>query len=80
MTTKPYSISLAPGRRSQLTSIFPAAVDCLHRRRASEVSESAIEDFVSLGWLEWNGGGLKVTVIGENLCVAARAATTSPNG
>jgi len=67
-------------RLGLLRDDLPATVDLLKRRRADLISESLIEDYVALNWLEWNGGGLKLTITGENLCKQmmsmSRAAST----
>ena len=42
-------------------------IDFLWRRRASEIQAGFIEDYVRLDWLEWRGGGLHLTVLGENI-------------
>jgi hypothetical protein len=52
---------------------FLSTVDSLHRRRADLVSEGFIADYVALNWLEWNGGTLRLTVTGENVCAQMRA-------
>jgi hypothetical protein len=39
-------------------------VDLLHRRRASEIPDG----YVALNWLEWHGGGLRLTITGSNVC------------
>lgn len=49
-------------------------VDALHRRRADLVSEQSISAFVALHWLEWNGGTLRLTQTGKNVCDQVRAA------
>jgi hypothetical protein len=49
------------------------AVDSLQRRRADLISEGLIADYVALHWLEWNGGALRVTVTGNNMCEQMRA-------
>ena len=49
------------------------AVDSLHRRRADLISEGFIADYVALHWLEWNGGALRLTVSGDNICAQMRA-------
>lgn len=66
-------------RLGLLRDDLPATVDLLKRRRADLIPEQSIEDYVALNWLEWNGGGLKLTITGENLCkqMAARAQSTS---
>lgn len=43
-------------------------VDKLHRRRASDIPDGLIDDYVQLDWLEWHGGGLRLTTTGQNLC------------
>ncbi len=60
-------------QREQLRLGLLAAVDSLSRRRADLVSEKVIEDYVALRWLEWNGGGLRLTATGTTLCDEMRA-------
>jgi archaellum component FlaD/FlaE len=48
-----------------LCESFAAAADALSRRRAGEIPESAIEKFVALRWLEWCGGTLRLTELGQ---------------
>jgi hypothetical protein len=55
-------------RRHALREVLLESVDKLHRRRASEIPEGFIDDYVSLNWLEWHGGSLRVTTVGQNLC------------
>jgi hypothetical protein len=43
-------------------------VDLLKRRRAAEIPEGYIDDYVALHWLEWQGGSLRLTTTGENVC------------
>jgi hypothetical protein len=57
-----------PLRREALTDRLLATVDLLKRRRAAFIAEGDIDDYVQLHWLEWNGGALRLTVVGENLC------------
>ena len=52
-----------------------ATMDCLDRRRADLVSEALIAEYVALNWLEWNGGTLRLTETGRNMCRQMRAAT-----
>jgi hypothetical protein len=44
-----------------------ATIDMLDRRRASEIGDRLIDDYVSHDWLEWNGGALRLTVTGQNV-------------
>lgn len=60
-------------RREALRNALLSTVDLLKRRRASEIPEGFIDDYVALQWLEWNGGGLRLTVTGENVCLQLNA-------
>jgi hypothetical protein len=55
-------------RRDNLRESLLATVDLLKQRRAAEIDPGFIDDYVALNWLEWNGGGLRLTVTGENIC------------
>ena len=71
----PRTIARLPSlsRREQLRLELLTTVDSLHRRRADLVPEGFIEDYVALHWLEWNGGALRLTVTGANMCEQMRA-------
>ena len=62
-----------------LRNAFPFTVDALKRRRADLVSEHMIAEYVGLYWLEWNGGSLRLTVTGDNVCKQQRA-LSQPQG
>jgi hypothetical protein len=70
------SLPRAVPRREQLRLDLLTTVDSLQRRRADLISEDLIEDYVALHWLEWNGGGLRLTVTGTNMCDQIRARLT----
>lgn len=55
-------------RQEALRAALPAAAELLRRCRAAEVGDDRIEDYVALNWLEWNGGALRLTVVGQNIC------------
>lgn len=55
-------------RREALRDGLLATVDLLKRRRAADIAETVIEEYVSLNWLEWHGGSLRLTTTGENMC------------
>lgn len=55
-------------RRDTLRDELLATVDLLKRRRAAEIDEGFIEDYVALHWMEWHGGSLRLTTTGENVC------------
>ena len=54
-------------------------VDMLYRRRARDIPEGYIDDYVALHWLEWHGGGLRVTTTGENVCRQMRLHSARPD-
>lgn len=70
--TNPTSMKRAamPGaqRREALRQALQASVDLLYRRRASAIPEGYIDDYVSLNWLQWCGGDLKLTPLGQDIC------------
>lgn len=49
----------------ELCEAFAHAADALMRRGAGEISERAIEDFVALRWMDWHGGSLRLTPLGQ---------------
>ena len=63
------SLTLDPAlRRQSLRDALLVTVSLLKRRRAAEIASVDIDDYVSLNWLEWQGGSLKLTITGENIC------------
>ena len=66
--------SSPPSSRSgQLRLELLMTVDLLHRRRADQISEGVIDEYVALHWIEWNGGSLRLTETGTNVCKQLRA-------
>jgi hypothetical protein len=63
----------AAGRQEALRHALPASVDMLYRRRAAQIPDGYIDAYVALRWLEWHGGGLRVTAVGENICLQLRS-------
>ena len=59
-------------RQEALRHSLPATVDLLKQHRAGDIAEIDIDDYVSLNWLEWNGGSLQLTVTGNNVCKQMR--------
>ena len=64
----PSASSPAATRRDALRDRLLATVDLLKQRRAAEIDEGYIDDYVALHWLEWQGGTLRLTTTGENVC------------
>ena len=56
-----------PSRSGALRDSLLATIDLLGRRRASEIGDAVIDDYVSMNWLEWHGGALRLTITGENV-------------
>jgi hypothetical protein len=63
-------------RREALRDALLSTVDALARRRAGDIADGTIDDYVALRWLEWNGGSLRLTEEGRSICseVTARLA------
>ena len=59
-------------RRETLRETLPITVSLLKQHRAGEIDAGDIDDYVALNWLEWNGGRLRLTVTGDNVCRQAR--------
>jgi hypothetical protein len=55
-------------RQDALRESLPATIELLERRRACEIGDGFIDDYVALRWLEWHGGTLRLTITGRNVC------------
>jgi hypothetical protein len=55
-------------RREALRDELLSTVDLLKRRRAADIADGYIDDYVALNWLEWHGGLLRLTATGDNVC------------
>ena len=60
-------------RRERLRQALPAAAELLRTRQAGLIAAREIEEFITLNWLEWHGGSLKLTVTGSNVVSQSRA-------
>lgn len=58
----------AAERRERLRRTLPATVELLQSRQADRIDDADIDAYVSLNWLEWHGGGLRLTITGRNVC------------
>lgn len=67
----------APIITEQTCEAFAAAADALLQRRADRIPESAIDDFVALGWLNWHGGSLRITPLGQMALLRIRTRLTA---
>lgn len=59
-------------RRDALRQTLPITVSLLKQHRAGEIDADDIDAYVALNWLEWNGGSLRLTVTGDNVCRQSR--------
>ena len=60
-------------RRQVLRESLLTTVELLNRRRADRVDDDFISDYLALDWLEWNGGTLRLTITGKDVCEQLRA-------
>ena len=64
----------APKLRGQaLRDSLLSTVELLGQRQAEKVGDGLIADYLALNWLEWDGGTLRLTVTGRNVCDQLRA-------
>ena len=54
--------------RERLRQALPATVDFLRQHQAGRIDDGDIDAYVKLNWLEWHGGGLRLTITGRNVC------------
>ena len=55
-------------RRDELRNSLPATVALLYKRQAQLIADGEIDEYVTLRWLEWNGGSLRLTTAGQLIC------------
>ena len=55
-------------RRHALRDALPGTVRLLAAKHAQAIEKGFIDDYVALDWLEWRGGTLTLTTVGENIC------------
>lgn len=63
--------------RERLRQALPATVNLLKQRQADQIADADIEAYVALNWLEWHGGGLRLTITGHNVCAQTAAAAAA---
>ena len=61
-----------PLRQDALRDGLLDTVSLLKQHRAAEIVDGYIDHYVTLNWLEWNGGSLRLTVTGDNICKQLR--------
>ena len=58
----------AAATRERLRQALPATVSHLQQHQADRIDDNDIDAYVRLNWLEWHGGGLRLTITGRNVC------------
>ncbi len=71
------SVSPETVRRDRLRLALPGVVSQLKLRHADQIDVDDIEAYVALNWLEWQGGGLRLTITGKNVCAQMTPAVVS---
>ena len=66
----------AAALRERLRQALPATVEKLNHRQADQIDSEDIDAYVALNWLEWQGGGLRLTITGRNICAQMAPAPT----
>ncbi len=61
--------------RDRLRQALPATVGHLQQHQAGRIDDNDIEAYVQLNWLEWHGGGLRLTITGRNVCAQVATPT-----
>lgn len=59
---------LSASRTDMLRTMLPHTIECLKARQAHLIGDDLIDDYVAVDWLEWAGGGLRLTEVGRNVC------------
>jgi len=67
----------AAEQRERLRRALPATVELLQSRQADRIDDRDIDAYVSLNWLEWHGGGLRLTITGRNVCAQSLPAVAA---
>ena len=62
--------------RERLRQALPTTVGYLQHHQAGRIDVDDIDAYVKLNWLEWHGGGLRLTITGRNVCAQMAPSTT----
>jgi len=63
--------------RERLRQALPATVGHLQQHQADQIDDEDIDAYVRLNWLEWHGGGLRLTITGRNVCAQMAPSTAT---
>ena len=58
---------MAALERERLRQALPLTMERLKQRQADLIDSDDIDAYVALNWLEWHGGGLRLTITGRNV-------------
>ena len=58
---------MAALERERLRQALPLTMERLKQRQADLIDSDDIDASVALNWLEWQGGGLRLTITGRNI-------------
>ena len=57
---------------------FASAAEALARRRAAEIPEEDIQSFLTLEWVEWHHGALRLTPLGQMALIRIQGRAQQP--
>lgn len=66
--SKARGVAPQPSREEVLRAALLPTVEFLRRRRADLIDMALVEDYIRLNWMEWQGGSLRLTETGRNIC------------
>lgn len=61
-----------PVLRDVLRTKLPEVAQLIKTRRADLIPPHDIAQYLTLDWLEWHGGSLRLTQVGRNVCDQSR--------
>ncbi|GAA6118741.1 hypothetical protein [Acidovorax sp. FG27] len=55
-------------RQGELRAALPRIQSLLRSNQAGQIGDDVIDELVHCSWMEWDGGALKLTATGLNIC------------
>ncbi len=55
-------------RQGELRAALPRIQSLLKTNQAGQIGDDVIDELVKCFWMEWDGGALKLTATGLNIC------------
>ncbi len=62
------AITTAAARQGELRAALPRIQSLLRSNQAGQIGDDVIDELVDCCWMEWDGGALKLTATGLNIC------------